>query len=51
MLKRSLLVALIAAAVVLSVSPARVMAVPACPAGADVIQPDGTPITVYLRGD
>jgi len=27
------------------------MAVPACSAGAEVIQPDGTPITVFLRGD
>jgi M6 family metalloprotease-like protein len=27
------------------------MAVPACPWGAEVIQPDGTEITVYLRGD
>ncbi len=27
------------------------MAVPACPAGAEVVQPDGTAITVFLRGD
>ena len=51
MLRRSMLAALIAAAVVLSVCPAPVMAVPACPGGATVTQPDGTPITVYLRGD
>jgi M6 family metalloprotease-like protein len=27
------------------------MAVPACPAGAEVVQPNGTAITVFLRGD
>ena len=27
------------------------MAVPACPAGAEVVQPDGVAITVFLRGD
>jgi len=27
------------------------MAVPACPGGAKVTQPDGTEITIYLRGD
>jgi len=30
---------------------ARIMAVPACPEGAKVTQPDGTEITIYLRGD
>ncbi|MCI0499201.1 MAG: M6 family metalloprotease domain-containing protein [Planctomycetales bacterium] len=44
--------ALCAAAVfLLAAVPAPVMAVPACPEGAPVTQPDGTEISVYLRGD
>ncbi|MDH4203568.1 MAG: M6 family metalloprotease domain-containing protein [Phycisphaerae bacterium] len=51
MSKPRVLFCLAMAAVALSVSPVRVMAVPACPGPAQVTQPDGTPITVYLRGD
>ena len=51
MLKHRMSVGLLAAAVALSAWSAPVMAVPACPGPAQVTQPDGTPITVYLRGD
>ena len=51
MLKRRFAAGLVTAVVLLGVLSAPVMGVPACPSAATVTQPDGTKISIYLRGD